>query len=58
MCAYLPAGSPDHNMAFDRGSITKEEAPTSPIVIHKVPWRNFITDIKKAINHSSFSYVP
>uniref|UniRef100_A0A672R2U2 Patatin-like phospholipase domain containing 7b n=1 Tax=Sinocyclocheilus grahami TaxID=75366 RepID=A0A672R2U2_SINGR len=29
------AGSPDYNMAFDRASITKEEAPTSPIVIHK-----------------------
>uniref|UniRef100_A0A671NPU9 lysophospholipase n=1 Tax=Sinocyclocheilus anshuiensis TaxID=1608454 RepID=A0A671NPU9_9TELE len=39
-------GSPDHNMAFDRASITKEEAPTSPIAIHKVPWRNFMTHIK------------
>lgn len=48
MCAYLPAGSPDHSMAFDRASITKEEAPTSPIAIHKVPWCNFITHIKKA----------
>uniref|UniRef100_A0A672N740 lysophospholipase n=1 Tax=Sinocyclocheilus grahami TaxID=75366 RepID=A0A672N740_SINGR len=28
-------GSPDHNMAFDRASVTKEEAPTSPIAIHK-----------------------
>uniref|UniRef100_A0A672N970 lysophospholipase n=1 Tax=Sinocyclocheilus grahami TaxID=75366 RepID=A0A672N970_SINGR len=40
------AGSPDHNMAFDRASVTKEEAPTSPIAIHKVPWRNFMTHIK------------
>uniref|UniRef100_A0A671NQC0 lysophospholipase n=2 Tax=Sinocyclocheilus anshuiensis TaxID=1608454 RepID=A0A671NQC0_9TELE len=40
------SGSPDHNMAFDRASITKEEAPTSPIAIHKVPWRNFMTHIK------------
>ncbi|XP_067263348.1 patatin-like phospholipase domain-containing protein 7 isoform X2 [Chanodichthys erythropterus] len=29
------AGSPDHNMACDRTSITKENAPSSPIVIHK-----------------------
>uniref|UniRef100_A0A671KXX2 lysophospholipase n=1 Tax=Sinocyclocheilus anshuiensis TaxID=1608454 RepID=A0A671KXX2_9TELE len=35
MCAYLTAGSPDYNMAFDRASITKEEAPTSPISIRK-----------------------
>uniref|UniRef100_A0A672NFC4 lysophospholipase n=1 Tax=Sinocyclocheilus grahami TaxID=75366 RepID=A0A672NFC4_SINGR len=40
------SGSPDHNMAFDRASVTKEEAPTSPIAIHKVPWRNFMTHIK------------
>uniref|UniRef100_A0A673JUZ6 lysophospholipase n=1 Tax=Sinocyclocheilus rhinocerous TaxID=307959 RepID=A0A673JUZ6_9TELE len=37
------SGSPDHNMAFDRASITKEEAPTSPIAIHKVPWKKSVT---------------
>lgn len=46
MCAYLSAGSPDYSMAFDRASITKEEAPTSPIVIPKVLLRNLNTQIK------------
>jgi len=48
MCAYPTAGSPDQNMAFDRRtSITKENAPSSPIVIHKVPWHHSITNSKK-----------
>ncbi|XP_067295136.1 patatin-like phospholipase domain-containing protein 7 [Pseudorasbora parva] len=29
------AGAPDHNMAFDRTSITKEDSPSSPIAIRK-----------------------
>ncbi|XP_052411967.1 patatin-like phospholipase domain-containing protein 7 [Carassius gibelio] len=37
------AGSPDHNMAFDRASITKEEAPTSPIAIHKSILKKSVT---------------
>ncbi|CAM4543410.1 unnamed protein product [Leuciscus chuanchicus] len=32
---FAHAGSPDNNMAFDRTNITKENAPSSPIVIHK-----------------------
>ncbi|RXN32044.1 patatin-like phospholipase domain-containing 7 [Labeo rohita] len=37
------AGSPDYSMAFDRASITKEEAPTSPIVIPKAVRKKSVT---------------
>ncbi|XP_051748594.1 patatin-like phospholipase domain-containing protein 7 [Ctenopharyngodon idella] len=37
------AGSPDHNMTFDRPSITKENAPSSPIVIHKSVRKKSVT---------------
>ncbi|KAI2664770.1 Patatin-like phospholipase domain-containing protein 7 [Labeo rohita] len=36
-------GSPDYSMAFDRASITKEEAPTSPIVIPKAVRKKSVT---------------